>query len=54
MADMVGRKRVYGVEVLVLAAGAIACASVPNIWWLSVFTVNSVFRALRGLQMLVR
>jgi len=31
---MVGRKRIYGVEVLVLAAGAIACAFSPNIWWL--------------------
>lgn len=26
VADMVGRKRIYGVEVLVLAAGAIGCA----------------------------
>ncbi len=34
IADMVGRKRIYGVEVLVLAAGAIACAFCPNIWWL--------------------
>ena len=34
IADMVGRKRIYGVEVLVLAAGAIACAFSPNIWWL--------------------
>ena len=34
VADMVGRKRIYGVEVLVLAAGAIACAFSPNIWWL--------------------
>jgi PHS family inorganic phosphate transporter-like MFS transporter len=33
VADMVGRKRIYGVEVLVLAAGAIACAFSPNIWW---------------------
>ena len=31
---MVGRKRIYGVEVLVLAAGAIACALSPNILWL--------------------
>ncbi len=31
---MVGRKRIYGVEVLVLAAGAIACAFAPGIWWL--------------------
>lgn len=34
VADMVGRKRIYGVEVLVLAVGAIACACSPSIWWL--------------------
>jgi MFS transporter, PHS family, inorganic phosphate transporter len=34
VADMLGRKRIYGVEVLVLAAGAIGCALAPNIWWL--------------------
>jgi MFS family permease len=34
VADMLGRKRIYGVEVLVLAAGAIASALSPNIWWL--------------------
>jgi len=34
IADMIGRKRIYGVEVLVLAAGAIASAFAPNIWWL--------------------
>jgi MFS family permease len=34
VADMVGRKRIYGLEVLVLAAGAIACACAPNILWL--------------------
>jgi MFS family permease len=34
VADMIGRKRIYGVEVLVLAAGAIASALSPNIWWL--------------------
>lgn len=34
VADMVGRKRIYGVEVLVLAVGAIACAFAPNILWL--------------------
>jgi PHS family inorganic phosphate transporter-like MFS transporter len=33
IADMIGRKRIYGVEVLVLAAGAIASAFSPNIWW---------------------
>jgi MFS transporter, PHS family, inorganic phosphate transporter len=31
VADMVGRKRIYGVEVLVLAAGAIGCAFASNI-----------------------
>ncbi len=34
VADMLGRKRIYGFEVLVLAAGAIACAFSPGIWWL--------------------
>src|ERR1700761_746271 len=34
VADMLGRKRIYGAEVLVLAVGAIACAFSPNIWWL--------------------
>jgi MFS family permease len=34
IADIVGRKRIYGVEVLVLAAGAIGCAFAPNVWWL--------------------
>lgn len=34
VADMLGRKRIYGVEVLVLAAGAIGCAFAPNILWL--------------------
>ncbi len=34
VADMLGRKRIYGVEVLVLAAGAIGSAFAPNIWWL--------------------
>src|ERR1700723_1051930 len=37
IADMLGRKRIYGVEVLVLAAGAIACAFSPSIWWLISF-----------------
>jgi MFS family permease len=39
VADMLGRKRIYGYEVLVLAAGAIACAFAPNIWWLIAFRV---------------
>lgn len=34
VADMLGRKRIYGFEVLVLAAGAFACAFAPNILWL--------------------
>lgn len=34
VADMLGRKRIYGIEVLVLAAGAIGCAFAGNIWWL--------------------
>jgi PHS family inorganic phosphate transporter-like MFS transporter len=34
IADMLGRKRIYGYEVLVLAAGAIASAFSPSIWWL--------------------
>lgn len=34
VADMLGRKKIYGIEVLVLAAGAIACAFAPNIVWL--------------------
>ena len=34
VADMLGRKRIYGVEVLVLAFGAIGCALSPNIWCL--------------------
>ncbi len=39
VADMLGRKRIYGYEVLVLAAGAILSAFSPNIWWLIVFRV---------------
>src|SRR5579863_10025888 len=34
VADMLGRKRIYGFEVLVLAAGAVASAFAPNILWL--------------------
>ncbi|HEY2617016.1 MAG TPA: MFS transporter [Acetobacteraceae bacterium] len=37
IADMLGRKRIYGFEVLVLAAGAVASALSPDIWWLIVF-----------------
>lgn len=39
VADMVGRKRIYGYEVLVLAAGAIASAFSPGIWWLIGFRI---------------
>jgi MFS family permease len=39
IADMLGRKRVYGDEVLVLAAGAIASAFSPDIWWLIGFRI---------------
>jgi MFS family permease len=39
VADMLGRKRIYGYEVLVLAAGAVASAFSPNIWWLIVFRI---------------
>jgi MFS family permease len=39
VADMLGRKRIYGYEVLILAAGAIASALSPNIWWLIGFRV---------------
>ncbi len=39
VADLLGRKRIYGVEVLVLAAGAIASALSPNIVWLIIFRI---------------
>ncbi|HEX4096964.1 MAG TPA: MFS transporter [Caulobacteraceae bacterium] len=39
IADVLGRKRIYGFEVLVLAAGAIASAFSPSIWWLIAFRV---------------
>ncbi len=39
VADMLGRKRIYGFEVLVLAAGAIASAVSPDIWWLIGFRI---------------
>jgi len=34
VADRLGRKRIYGYEVLVLAIGAVASAFSPNIYWL--------------------
>ncbi len=39
IADMFGRKRIYGYEVLVLAAGAVASAFAPDIWWLIAFRI---------------
>jgi len=39
IADMLGRKRIYGYEVLVLAFGAVASALSPNIWWLIFFRI---------------
>ena len=43
VADRLGRKRIYGYEVLVLAVGAIASGFSPSIWWLI------GFRAILGL-----
>jgi MFS family permease len=37
IADVFGRKYIYGFEVLVLGAGAIASAFSPNVWWLVAF-----------------
>jgi MFS family permease len=37
IADMLGRKRIYGYQVLVLAAGAIASVFSPSIWRLILF-----------------
>jgi MFS transporter, PHS family, inorganic phosphate transporter len=34
VADRLGRKKIYGYEALVLAAGALASAFAPGIWWL--------------------
>ena len=39
IADMLGRKRIYGYEVLILAVGAIASAFSPGIWRLIFFRV---------------
>jgi MFS family permease len=39
VADVLGRKRIYGVEVLVLAAGAVASALAPSIGWLIFFRI---------------
>jgi MFS family permease len=37
IADVFGRKYIYGFEVLVLGFGAVASAFSPNIWWLVAF-----------------
>lgn len=37
IADRVGRKAVYGLEALIMAVGAIACALSPNFYWLLAF-----------------
>jgi MFS family permease len=34
IADRLGRRKIYGFEVLILAFGAIASPFSPNIWWL--------------------
>jgi hypothetical protein len=34
IADKLGRRKIYGYEVLVLAGGALATAFAPGIWWL--------------------
>lgn len=39
IADMLGRKRIYGYECLVLALGAVASAFSPNIIWLIIFRI---------------
>ncbi len=39
IADMVGRKRMYGYEVIILAVGAVASAVAPSIAWLVVFRI---------------
>lgn len=39
VADIFGRKKMYGVEVLILAAGAIASAFAPSITWLIIFRI---------------
>ncbi|HLI60408.1 MAG TPA: MFS transporter [Solirubrobacteraceae bacterium] len=39
IADMLGRKRMYGVEMAILAVGALASALSPDVTWLIVFRV---------------
>lgn len=36
IADKLGRRKIYGYEVLVLSVGAVATAFAPSIWWLIV------------------
>jgi PHS family inorganic phosphate transporter-like MFS transporter len=43
VADILGRKKIYGYEVLILALGALASALAPSFWWLL------VFRAILGI-----
>jgi MFS transporter, PHS family, inorganic phosphate transporter len=37
IADIVGRKRIYGLEAMLMAVGALASAFAPNLLWLIVF-----------------
>ncbi len=37
LADVIGRKKIYGLEAAIMAAGAIASAFSPSIYWLIVF-----------------
>jgi MFS family permease len=39
VADILGRKKIYGYEVLILGIGALASAFSPNVWWLIVFRI---------------
>ncbi len=39
VADILGRKRIYGYEVLILGFGALASAFSPNVCWLIVFRI---------------
>jgi MFS family permease len=43
IADILGRKKIYGYEVLILAIGALASAVAPNFWFLL------IFRAILGI-----
>lgn len=37
LADRLGRKKVYGLEAMIMAIGAVLSALSPNIWWLLIF-----------------